>query len=76
MRFASFEVPSAVLTDFVREMEKVHMQAVIVGLNDNDEVILKIAYEREEAEEVNELEDQLDELIANLPDDDNEPEDR
>ncbi len=66
MRYADFEVPSVILADFVREMEEQELQAVIVGLNDDDEIILKVGYEREDADKVDQLEDQLGELMETV----------
>ncbi len=74
MRYADFEVPSVILADFVREMEEQEMQAVIVGLNDDDEIILKVGYEREDAEKVDQLEDQLAELMQTVYEEEGEEE--
>lgn len=75
MRYADFEVPSEVMVDFVREMEEQEMQAEIVGLNDDDEIILKVGYERDEAEKMDALEDRLEELRDTLEEEDEEEED-
>lgn len=66
MRYADFEVPSEVITDFVQEMEDREIEAVIVGLNEDDELILKVGYERDEADKIDELEEKLEELVDSV----------
>jgi hypothetical protein len=74
MRYADFEVPNEVITDFVKEMEEREMKALIVGVNDDDELVLKMGYERDEADKVDELEDRLEELVATVYEDEEEEE--
>lgn len=74
MRYADFEVPSEVITDFVQEMQDREIQAVIVRLNEDDELILKIGYERDEADKIDELEEKLEELAATVYENEEEEE--
>lgn len=63
MRYANFEVPSDVIADFVREMAESQLQATIVGVNEDDEIIIRVGYDRDDAGKVDELEDHLTELV-------------
>lgn len=63
MRYATFEVPSDVITDFAQEMQDREIQAVLVGVNEDDELILKVGYERDQSDKIDELEEKLEELL-------------
>ena len=52
MRYATFEVPSDVITDFAQEMQDREIQAVLVGVNEDDELILKVGYERDQSDKI------------------------
>lgn len=74
MRYVNLEVPAEVLTHFVREMQQREIKAVIVGIDDDDEFELRIGFEKEETEKIDELEEVLEELIDSLPDEEEEEE--
>lgn len=74
MRYANFEVSADVILDFTREMHDREITAVIVGVNDDDELTLRVGYERDESDKVDELEDKLEELVDAVYEDENEEE--
>jgi hypothetical protein len=74
MRYANFEVPSDVIADFVREMAESQLQATIVGVNEDDEIIIRVGYERDDAGKVDELEDHLAELVEYVYEEEEEDE--
>lgn len=78
MRYATFEVPSDVVTDFAQEMQDREIQAVLVGVNEDDELILKVGYERDQSDKIDELEEKLEELLdtEEEEEDDDEQENR
>jgi len=78
MRIAKFTVPTEVIGDFVKEVQERQLEAVIIGATDDDELELRVGYERDDSEKVDELEDRLDELTEGMyeyEEDENEDED-
>ena len=75
MRYATFEVPSDVITDFAQEMQDREIQAVLVGVNENDELILKVGYDRDQSDKIDELEEKLEELLDTVYENEEEEED-
>ena len=75
MRYATFEVPSDVITDFAQEMQDREIQAVLVGVNEDDELILKVGYDRDQSDKIDELEEKLEELLDTVYENEEEEED-
>lgn len=73
-RSVKFEVPEEVLTDFLREVSDRDFEAKTGKPNRNGEYPVTVEYEREDEEEVSELEEVLDELVADLDEDEEEDE--
>lgn len=78
MRKATFEVPNEVIGDFTEKLTQLELDNSIVGTNEEEEIIIEVHYEKEEARQVDELEDFLEALKDSLEevdddaDDDNE----
>lgn len=66
MRKASFEVPAEVIGDFSEKMTELGLDNSILGRNDHDEIEIEVCYEKDESEQVDELEEYLGEFIAEL----------
>lgn len=74
-RIVKFDVPEEVLTDFLREVSDRDFEAKTGKINRNGEYPVTVEYDREDEEEVSELEEVLDELVADLDEDEEEDED-
>ncbi len=72
MRNVEFNVPEAVMTDFVKEIEKRELEGIITGMTEDDEVIIRVEFERDETSEVDELEEALNDLVENLEEEEEE----
>ena len=66
MRKASFEVPAEVIGDFTEKMTELELSNSITGKTEDDEIEIEVLYEKEESEQVDELEEYLAELIEEL----------
>jgi hypothetical protein len=71
-RNAKFDVPEEVLTDFLREVSERDFEAKTGKPNRSGEYPVTVEYEREQEEEVSELEEVLDELISDLDEEEQE----
>ena len=74
MRRITLEVPSQVIGDFTEKLTEMELENSIIGKNDDDEIEIEIAYEKDQASQVGELEDYLDELIDGLEGEEEEEE--
>lgn len=75
-KYAKFEVPAEVLGDFVQEVSRSGFTSSTTGPNRRDEYIVSVAYDKEQEEEIEELEKYLDDLCADAEaEDDDEDED-
>ncbi len=75
MRKAEFAVPSEVMAEFAEKLANQNLDNEIVGTNDDFEVLVEVEYERDQSEEIDELEEYLSELrekIEEEQDDDEE----
>lgn len=67
MRKAHFEVPAEVIGDFTDKMTELELRNTVLGRNEYDEIEIEVLYDKEEASDVDELESYLEELIDQLP---------
>jgi hypothetical protein len=72
MRKASFEVPAEVIGDFTEKMTELELSNSITGKTEDDEIEIEVLYEKEEAKQVDELEEYLVELIEELEEEEEE----
>jgi hypothetical protein len=72
MRKAEFNVPSEVMTAFAEELATRNLDNTIVGTTEEGEIIIEVNYERDETEEVDELETILAKLLAEIEEEDDE----
>jgi hypothetical protein len=75
MRKASFEVPAEVIGEFTEKMTELELNNSITGKTENDEIEIEVLYEKEESEQVDELEEYLDELISQIEEEEESEED-
>ena len=75
MRKATFEVPSEVIGDFTEKLTELELDNSITGTNEEDEILIDVHYEKEEARQVDELEDFLEALKDSLEDEEDEDDD-
>ena len=76
MRKAEFNVPSEAMAEFAEEMSNRNLSNTVAGANEEGEIIVEVQYDRDEADEVNELEDILDKLREELVEESEEEEDK
>jgi capsular polysaccharide biosynthesis protein len=72
MRKVEFNVPTEVITEFVDELTNRNVSNSIIGTTENDEIIIEVEYEKTENEAVNELEEILEKLSAQIEDEEEE----
>ena len=70
MRKAEFNVPSEVMAEFAEELANRNVSNSVTGTNEEGEIIVEVEYDRDETEEVDELEALLEKLCEELEDDD------
>lgn len=75
MRKATFEVPSEVIGDFTEKMTELELDNSIVGRTADDEIEVEVIYEKNESDQVDELEAYLEELKDGLDEEEEEEED-
>lgn len=72
MRTAQFEVPAQVMADFSEKLNDLQLENSIEGKTEDGDILVEVYYSKEEADEVDELEDYLDTLIGEMEDEDQE----
>lgn len=70
MRKISFEVPPQVIGDFAQKLSELELDNSIVGKTDEDEIEIEVYYEKNENDQVDELEEYLQNLIDNIEEED------
>lgn len=65
MRTAQFAVPSEVMAEFANELAEHNLNNTITGTNEG-EILIKVEYERDESDAIDELEETLEELREQL----------
>ncbi len=76
MRKAEFEVPSEVMAEFADAMASRNLNNTVSGTTENGEIIVEVQYERDDSDEVDELEKILDKLCENLEEESEEEDDK
>jgi hypothetical protein len=71
MRKAEFLIPSEAMVEFTDEMANRDLAGTVSGTTDEDEIILEVEYEKDESDQVDELEAILDKLKEQIEEDDN-----
>ncbi|MBI3134213.1 MAG: hypothetical protein HYZ14_05995 [Bacteroidetes bacterium] len=66
MRNAQFYVPKEAMPAFALELSNREMDNTIEGITEEAEIIVSVEYERDEEEEINELEDFLQGLLEQM----------
>lgn len=74
MRHLTLEVPSEVIGAFTERLIDMGFENSIVGKNDDDEIEIEIVYEKDQALQIDELEEYLEELIEGLDEEESEEE--
>jgi len=74
MRKIEFEVPAEVLGDFTEKLTETGLDNRILGRNGDDEFVIEVYYEKEDVGLIDDLEEHLDELKADLYNDGEEEE--
>jgi capsular polysaccharide biosynthesis protein len=72
MRKAEFEVPSEVMAEFADELASRNLTNTVTGTNEEGEVIVEVQYERDEAKEVDQLEEILEKLRYEIEEEEQE----
>ena len=76
MRKIEFEVPTEVFGDFTEKLEETGLKNCVLGRNEDDEIEIEVYYEKEEASEIDQLEEYLEELKDTLSEEEEEEEDQ
>ncbi len=63
MRKAEFEVPAELMPEFTEALVETELKHSLTGVNGEGEIVIEVQYKRDEADTVNELEEQLDNLL-------------
>lgn len=71
MRVAKFDVPEAVLSDFLAVVSEKGLESR-VGSKRRDEFKVEVEYDKDEADTIDELEEELDSLIDNIEEDEDD----
>lgn len=66
MRKATFTVPREGMTEFAEELSTRNFPNSIVGTTEEEEIIIEVPYDKEDEDEINELEDILEKIIDDL----------
>ena len=66
MRKAEFNVPSEVMAEFAEAMAESNLSNTINGTTKDGEIIIEVEYDKDEANEVDELEAVLEKLRGEL----------
>ena len=74
MRKAEFNVPSEVMAEFAGEMANRNLSNTVAGTNEDGEIIVEVEYDRDETDDVDELEEILDKLREGLEEESEEEE--
>lgn len=74
MKTAKFKVPTEVIADFSEEVESRHLEAKLGSKTQDDEVIVSIEYDREDAELIEELKTVLEDLRSYIEEEEEEEE--
>jgi hypothetical protein len=61
MRTKSYEVPADLMPDFAKIVEEWDIACSVIGVNEDEMVILEVDYEPEEKEAIHELADLIEE---------------
>lgn len=69
MRKVEFYVPAEVMAAFADELTERNLSNEITGRTEDGEVVIEVSYARDEADQVDELEDALEKLIAETRED-------
>lgn len=72
MRKAEFTVPTEVMAEFTNEMTERDLENKVVGTTEDDEILVEVSYDKEEAQAVDELEEILDNLLEGIGEDDDD----
>ena len=72
MRKVEFNVPTEVIAEFAVELTNRNVSNSIIGTTEDDEIIIEVEYEKTESEAVDELEEILEKLSAQIEDEEEE----
>jgi|GEM_PF-657218 len=75
MRKAEFDVPHEAMTEFADAMTNRNLNNTITGTTEEGEIIIEVEYEKDEIEEVDELEAILEKIIEELEEEETEDDD-
>jgi hypothetical protein len=66
MRKAEFAVPAEVMVEFTEKMTDLELDNTLNGVTEDDEIIVEVNYEKDESNEIDQLEEYLQKLIDNM----------
>ena len=69
MRKAEFEVPQEAMTEFADELVSRNLSNTVTGTTEDGEIIIEVEYDKDESDEVDELESILEKILEEQEDD-------
>ena len=64
MRKAEFEVPQEAMTEFADELASRNLNNTVTGTTKDGEIIIEVEYDKDESDNVDELEDILEKSVS------------
>ncbi|MBI4945270.1 MAG: hypothetical protein HY840_02580, partial [Bacteroidetes bacterium] len=64
MRKAEFEVPQEAMTEFADELVSRNLNNTVTGTTEDGEIIIEVEYDKDESDEVDELESILEKILV------------
>ena len=74
MRKVEFNVHPDIIVEFAEELTNRELSNSVIGVTEDDEIIIEVEYSKTESEQVDELEGILEKLSEQIEDEENEEE--
>jgi hypothetical protein len=74
MRKVEFNVHPDIIVEFAEELTNRELSNSVIGVTEDDEIIIEVEYSKTESEQVDELEGILEKLFEQIEDEENEEE--
>lgn len=72
MKKINFEVPTEGMPEFVEDLSSRNLSNSVVGTNEDGDIIIEVFYDKEDEDEINQLENLLEKIIDELDFEDDE----
>lgn len=72
MKKINFEVPTEGMPEFVEDLSSRNLSNSVLGTNEDGDIIIEVFYDKEDEDEINQLENLLEKIIDELDFEDDE----